>query len=208
LPVAQARVTLPGMNAILLYRAVPVLVSALLTVPAPAAGSSLPTPTTGSTVPAVQPGDGTEVIVAAYRSPLAGEPRVTRRFAPPAQRWLPGHRGVDLAGTPGEPVRAAGPGVVSFAGRVAGTGVVSVQHPGGLRTTYQPVSPRVSAGDVVAAGDPIGELAAGHPGCPVEACLHWGLRSGETYLDPLVLLGLGRVRLLPLTADAYTTSGR
>jgi len=34
----------------------------------------------------------------------------------------------------------------------------------------------------------------------VAACLHWGLLQGDVYLDPLALLGLGRVRLLPLKA--------
>jgi murein DD-endopeptidase MepM/ murein hydrolase activator NlpD len=130
--------------------------------------------------------------------PIGGPPLVTRRFDPPAQRWLPGQRGVDLAGSPGTVVSAAAAGVVYFAGPVAGRGVVSVQHHGGLRTTYQPVEPVVSAGDPVAAGDPLGVLAPGHAGCPVAACLHWGLRRGETYLDPLALLGLGRVRLLPI----------
>jgi murein DD-endopeptidase MepM/ murein hydrolase activator NlpD len=122
---------------------------------------------------------------------------VTRRFDPPEQPWLPGHRGVDLAGAPGVMVSAAGPGVVFFAGPVASVGVVSIAHPGGLRTTYQPVAVSVAAGDRVAAGDPVGTLAPGHPGCPAPACLHWGLRRGEAYLDPLSLLGLGRVRLLP-----------
>jgi murein DD-endopeptidase MepM/ murein hydrolase activator NlpD len=75
--------------------------------------------------------------------------------------------------------------------------VVSIDHPGGLRTTYQPVTPLVSAGEPVLAGAPIGILRPGHAGCPVEACLHWGLRQGEFYLDPLALLGLGAVRLLP-----------
>jgi hypothetical protein len=50
----------------------------------------------------------------------------------------------------------------------------------------------------VARGSPIGTLIAGHAGCPREACLHWGLRRGETYLDPLLLLRPVRVRLLPL----------
>jgi murein DD-endopeptidase MepM/ murein hydrolase activator NlpD len=133
-----------------------------------------------------------------YRWPLAGRPVVTRRFDPPAQRWLPGHRGVDLAGSPGSVVYAAGAGTVAFAGTVAGHGVVSIDHPDGLRTTYQPVTASVAAGEPVAAGDPIGVLDPGHDGCPVAACLHWGLRRGESYLDPLGLLGLGRVRLLPL----------
>ena len=40
-------------------------------------------------------------------------------------------------------------------------------------------------------------LADGHAGCTAEACLHWGLRRGEVYLDPLSLLRPPRVRLLP-----------
>jgi murein DD-endopeptidase MepM/ murein hydrolase activator NlpD len=136
-----------------------------------------------------------------FRWPLDGVPVVVRRFDPPPQPWLPGHRGVDLAAAPGATVRAAGPGVVAFAGTVAGRGVVSVQHAGGLRTTYEPVEASVAAGAQVAAGAAIGSLVAGHPGCPVPACLHWGLRRGEVYLDPLALLGFGRMRLLPLDAQ-------
>ena len=127
---------------------------------------------------------------------------MVRPFDPPAQPWLTGHRGVDLAAPPSTVVCSAGPGTVLFAGRVAGRGVVSVTHAGGLRTTYEPVTASVRAGQVVARGDPLGRLEPGHPG------LHWGLRRGETYLDPLMLLGFGRVRLLPLrAADAVQQRG-
>lgn len=129
--------------------------------------------------------------------PGAGWPTVARAFDAPENRYAPGHRGVDLAAEQGTPVLAAGGGTVVFAGTVAGRGVVSVDHPGGLRTTYEPVAPLVTAGMLVAAGEPIGTLRAGHPGCPVATCLHWGVRRGADYLDPLWLLGLGRVRLLP-----------
>ena len=74
---------------------------------------------------------------------------------------------------------------------------VSVDHAGGLRTTYEPVQPTVAAGQAVARGSPLGSLLTGHAGCPAEACLHWGLRRGEAYLDPLTLLRPPRVRLLP-----------
>lgn len=148
---------------------------------------------------AVGPGSSrTAPPASSYRWPLDGRPAVVRRFAPPAQPWLPGHRGVDLAASPGAVVRAAGPGVVRFAGPLAGRGVVSIDHPGGLRTTYEPVRPTVHQGQAVGAGDQIGILDAGHIDCPVPACLHWGLRAGESYLDPLSLLGRGQVRLLPL----------
>lgn len=143
-----------------------------------------------------------------YRWPLAGAPSVVRPFDPPPASWAAGHRGVDLAAQPGAIVRSAGAGVVFFVGRIAGRGVVSVAHPGGLRTTYEPIEPTVSAGAVVAAGDPLGVLAGGHPGCPVAACLHWGLRRGEQYLDPLSLLGLGRLRLLPVQTTSASNAGR
>jgi murein DD-endopeptidase MepM/ murein hydrolase activator NlpD len=131
------------------------------------------------------------------RWPLAGRPEVMRRFEPPANPYGRGHRGVDLAGQPGAVVLAAAPGTVSFAGQVAGRGVVVVNHANGLRTTYEPVTATAARGAVVAAGSPIGILVAGHPGCRAPACLHWGLRRGDVYLDPLSILGLGRVRLLP-----------
>jgi murein DD-endopeptidase MepM/ murein hydrolase activator NlpD len=147
-------------------------------------------------------------VAGAYRWPLDGSPPITRPFQPPPRRWLPGHRGVDLGAAPHDAVRSAGPGVVAFAGVVAGRPVVSVDHPGGLRTTYEPVSPLVRAGQAVAAGTVLGTLLAGHPGCPVAACLHWGLRQDDAYLDPLALLGLAQVRLLPLSSAGSLAASR
>jgi Membrane proteins related to metalloendopeptidases len=124
---------------------------------------------------------------------------VVGAFDPPAEPWLPGHRGVDLAATLGQSVYAAGAGTVSFAGRVGGIGVVSITHPDGLRTTYEPVAGSVHTGDRVAMGTPIGTIDARLAHCPPgpAACLHWGLIRGGAYLDPLILLGLGQVRLYP-----------
>ncbi|MGY1825151.1 M23 family metallopeptidase [Blastococcus sp. SYSU DS0541] len=138
-----------------------------------------------------------------WSAPLPGEPVVTRPFEPPPHRYGPGHRGVDLAAAPGSPVRAAGDGVVVFAGMVAGRPVVSVDHAGGLRTTYEPVTPSVGTGRSVVRGARLGVLLAGHDECPVAACLHWGARRGEVYLDPMSLLRPPRVRLLPLAGDAH-----
>jgi len=176
----------------------------LLLLPAGPAAARPAAPAPPAPAPAV-PGPAVPAVpeppapVSGYRWPLAGAPAVTRPFQPPPRPWLPGHRGVDLAGSPGLLVLAAGTGVVAFAGSVAGVGVVSIDHPGGLRTTYEPVTPLVAAGAPVVAGQPIGVLLPGHEGCPVAACLHWGLRRGGDYLDPLTLLGLARVRLYPVT---------
>jgi murein DD-endopeptidase MepM/ murein hydrolase activator NlpD len=105
---------------------------------------------------------------------------------------------VDLGGQPGDPVLAAGDGVVTFAGQLAGRGVVSIAHAGGLRTTYEPLTVLVTAGQRLERGTTIGELAPGHHGCvDAPACLHWGARRGTEYVNPLGLLSTGRVRLLP-----------
>jgi hypothetical protein len=125
---------------------------------------------------------------------------VVRAFDPPLSRYGPGHRGVDLAAPPGSTVLAAGSGVVTYAGALAGRGVLSIMHADGLRTTYEPVQPAVAAGARVAAGAVIGHLVAGHPGCPLPACLHFGLRRGADYLDPLDLFRRRPIRLLPLAA--------
>src|SRR6478735_1765825 len=89
--------------------------------------------------------------------PLSPRPQVVEGFDPPATRWGAGHRGVDLLGHVGQPVHSSLAGTVTFAARLAGRGVVVVDH-GGLRTTYEPVSASVSGGDVVARGSVIGTL--------------------------------------------------
>jgi murein DD-endopeptidase MepM/ murein hydrolase activator NlpD len=165
-----------------------------------AAGTALgPAPAAAAPPPSPPP-------AGAWVLPLAGS--LTRGFDPPADRFGRGHRGVDLAGSPGAPVRAAGDGVVVFAGMLAGRPVISIEHPGGLRTTYEPVEPVVAAGRPVSRGSVIGTLIAGHSGCPVAACLHWGLRRGDVYLDPLALLELAQVRLLPLSSAGSLAASR
>jgi len=114
----------------------------------------------------------------------------------PHDRFGAGHRGVDLAATPGQLVRSALPGEVTFAGKVAGRTVLVVRHGGGVRTTYLPVVPAVAVGTQVSSGTVVGRLEA-HQHCPVSTCLHWGARRGGEYVDPLSLLE-PRVVLLPL----------
>lgn len=137
--------------------------------------------------------------------PLVPEPVVEHGFDPPDDPWGAGHRGVDLLGAVGQPVRAALPGRVSWVGALAGRGVVVVDH-GATRTTYEPVDAGVELGARVAAGDRIGRLGLAGSHCLPRACLHWGWLDGETYLDPLRLVGAGPVRLLPLWRDGPLTA--
>jgi len=130
-----------------------------------------------------------------YRAPVEGA--VLRLFDAPAQRWSSGHRGVDLAAGVGEVVRSPAAGVVSFSGTVVDRGVVTITHPDGLRSSLEPVVGAPVAGTTVDAGDEVGTVQrSGH--CAREACVHWGVRRGQTYLDPLELLGVDPVVLLPV----------
>jgi murein DD-endopeptidase MepM/ murein hydrolase activator NlpD len=132
--------------------------------------------------------------------PLQPQPEVVRAFDPPDSPYGVGHRGVDLLGSPGQQVLSALPGTVTFAGSLAGRGVVVVDH-GATRTTYEPVTAALGVGTAVGAGSPIGTLQLAGSHCFPRACLHWGWIEGETYLDPLRLVGAGPVRLLPLWRD-------
>lgn len=175
----------------------------LVTVLSGGTGAGMVAPTGLAVRPGPQDaGDQPRLRTGMFGWPLPGTPTVVRAFQAPTIPFGPGHRGVDLAAVAGAPVFAAGAGTVVFAGPVAGRGVVSVDHPGGLRTTYEPVSPTVTAGDRVARGEQLGTVQLGHPGCTATACLHWAVRRGgghdREYLDPLRLLGMARLRLLPL----------
>jgi len=115
--------------------------------------------------------------------PLDGTPTVTEGFDPPDVAWGPGHRGVDLEARPGQRVLAPGDGTVVFVGRVAGKPVVVVDHHDGTRSTLEPVEGTVRVGTRVRRGDVVGRV--GREEHCQDRCLHWGLKRGPTYLDPL-----------------------
>lgn len=122
---------------------------------------------------------------------------MVRPFAPDGT--YRGHWGIDLATPPGSPVRAAAAGAVTFSGSVAGMQSVTVHHGGGLRTSYSYLSDRrVRAGMEVARGSTLG-ISGLHHG---KNAMHFSLRLGDRYLDPVPLMGCipslaGALELLP-----------
>lgn len=121
--------------------------------------------------------------------------RVLRAFVAPSVRWGPGHRGVDLAAAVGAPVRAPADGVVVVAQRVVDRDVLTILHGDGLRSSLEPVQADLPVGAAVRAGQVVGHVVTGGH---CAGCVHWGVRDGERYVDPLALLHRDVVvRLLP-----------
>jgi len=143
--------------------------------PAPAATEEPPTP-----LPAVTGG------APRFRWPLPG--RIISGFGPKAGGRY--NDGVNLKASAGEPVRAAGDGVVAYAGdAIPGFGnLLLVKHAGGWVSAYGhneallvARGARVKAGEVIA--------RAGQTGAVAEPQLHFELRRGRAPVDPAKVIG-------------------
>lgn len=156
----------------------------------------LATPPTVTMMPTVLPIPGD--VAAVDRATLVREGIIINDFDPPAQRWQAGHRGIDLRASDATELYAPSSGTVTFAGVVAGKNVVVLQHDNGLRSSFEPVTTQLPVGTFVEKGRIFAHRlpdAVSH--CSGEGCIHWGVRDGDTYVDPLTLINPWvRVRLL------------
>jgi murein DD-endopeptidase MepM/ murein hydrolase activator NlpD len=136
---------------------------------------------------------------AEHTVPLYGE--LLRVYDAPPDPFAPGHRGVDVGAPEGSSVRASAPGVVSFAGSVAGNLSVTIDHGGGLVTSYSFLgTTQVSRGTAVEQGEVIGTVGRGHTGSGLPTHVHLSSRRDGFYFDPLELyVGSGYSDLLSLT---------
>ena len=127
---------------------------------------------------------------------------VVQGFDPPGSPYGSGHRGIDIATPVGTVVRAPAPGVVSFAGTIAGQQYLTIDHGGELLSTCSFVSSLlVREGDLVAQGQAVALSGVGHPGDTIPD-LHFGVRLNGQYVDPYDYLGpvsvVDLIRLAPL----------
>lgn len=127
--------------------------------------------------------------------------RVVAPWDGPAGPYGPGHRGVDLAARAGQPVTAMGTGVVGWAGVVAGTAWVSIDHAGSVRTTVGPMATiAVDTGQAVTVATGLGTVTGlAHPVDPDGGVgsLHVSVRIDGVYVDPADLVGRLVPTLLP-----------
>ena len=128
---------------------------------------------------------------------------VVHPYIAPETAYSAGHRGVDLA-APGGTLYAPADGVVHFAGLVVDRPVLSIEHPGGVLSSYEPVVTSLVTGDSVVRGQEIGVVVAGH--C-ASLCAHFGVRVHGEYVSPLGWIGgIEPAVLLPSAASARPRS--
>ena len=157
------------------------------------ASADVPYDEPGATAPGSGPGSGSGP--EDWIWPLESF-RLESPFVAPAHRYGPGHRGVDLRALHTRQVRAPADGTVVFVGEVAGRGILTIDHGGGLVSTLEPVDADLIAGATIAQGDTAGTIMLG--GHTASGAVHFGLRLDGEYVNPLLLLGtVPRAVLLP-----------
>ena len=114
------------------------------------------------------------------RPPTSAE--VLDPFRPPDGPYGPGNRGIEYDTAVGDPIAVAGSGTVVFAGPVAGALHLTVDHGGGLKSSYSFVRVLlVERGDTVETGEHVAVAGQG---------FHFGTRVDGVYVDPAMLFGV------------------
>jgi murein DD-endopeptidase MepM/ murein hydrolase activator NlpD len=121
--------------------------------------------------------------VSAWRWPLLGP--ITQRFGESLTQYGY-HYGIDIDGDTGDPVRAARRGRVTVAGSYDQCGglEIHIDHGNGIASWYRHLSRiHVAEGAVVEVGTIIGRV--GNTGCSLGSHLHFAIRKGSRFVDPL-----------------------
>lgn len=135
-----------------------------------------------------------------WRSPVPMA-RISSRFNPyrmhPVLHVVMPHNGVDFAAPSGTPVYAAAAGVVKSAGDGGPCGnMVQIDHPNGLTSAYCHLSrfAGLHAGDHVETRQLVGYV--GQTGRATGPHLHFAVKRGDVFLDPMIMK-LDGVRVIP-----------
>lgn len=132
-------------------------------------------------------GDNAPLAVSAsWVWPVPAPHPIVQPFIAPQTQYSSGHRGIDIAAPIGVIVRSPADGVIHFSGFVVNRSLVSIDHGGGILSSFEPVHSDLTEGTLVRRGEQIGVLQSGHCSTP---CLHLGVRVHGHYVSPLNYLG-------------------
>jgi murein DD-endopeptidase MepM/ murein hydrolase activator NlpD len=144
----------------------------------------------------------------AWRSPIPMA-RISSRYNPrrmhPVLHVVMPHNGIDYAAPSGTPVYAAAAGDVRAAGMAGPNGnMVQIAHEGGLVTAYCHLSrfaPGLHPGQHVEGRQLVGYV--GQTGRATGPHLHFAVKRGEAFLDPMSLKMDGVRVIAPKDRDAF-----
>ena len=152
----------------------------------------------------VQSSAATEPVlpVQVWNPPLNAPIRLVNQYRQPNSDYSAGHRGVDYLVDQNQAVLAPADGEVWFVRKVFQRNLITLSHPGGLLSEFEPVCSDLVKGQAVLQGQEIGHLcepdSSYTPHCASATCLHFSVRKDGAYLSPLVFIGgLNPSRLLP-----------
>lgn len=124
--------------------------------------------------------------------PLVAPAFVVSEYRAPITKYGAGHRGMDYNVRDRQTIFAPESGTVAFSGLVAKKPVVTVRHPDGLVSAYEPACTLLPVGASVLAGQPMGSVCANleyESHCAPWLCLHFSVRRDGQYLSPRVFIG-------------------
>lgn len=128
---------------------------------------------------------------------------VVKAYSAPPTPYASGHRGIDLAVSPSAVVTAPAGSTVRFSGLVVDRPVLTLDHGGGILSSYEPLASDLVVGASVSTGQPLGRVADG--GHCASRCLHIGVRIDGAYVSPLLFFDrVPRAVLLPLQLPGGT----
>jgi murein DD-endopeptidase MepM/ murein hydrolase activator NlpD len=153
--------------------------------------------------------DGKALKKAFLKSPLEFS-RISSGFSmrshPLSGKWKQ-HKGIDFAAAMGTPIRAAGDGVIDFAGVQGGYGnFVQIKHWANYSTAYAHMSrfaPGIRRGTKVSQGQVIGYV--GSTGWSTGAHLHYEFRVGGEARDPGKVAVVAQAPLTPSELARFRT---
>jgi murein DD-endopeptidase MepM/ murein hydrolase activator NlpD len=143
-----------------------------------------------------------------FRSPLPLA-RITSRFNPkrmhPVLHIVTPHNGIDFGASTGTPVYASATGTIHSAGDSGPCGnMVQIEHASGLTTAYCHLSrfaPGIHPGQHVEARQLVGFV--GQTGRATGPHLHFAVKRGATFIDPMALKMDGVRTIPPADREAF-----
>ncbi len=138
-----------------------------------------------------------------WATPFDQPTQLVNEYRQPNSDYAAGHRGVDYLVSLNQPILAPADGEIRFVGLVVDRWLLTISHPNGQISEFEPACTDLSQGDRVTRGQPIAWVCEALPNyrqhCDQMRCLHFSLRQSGLYLSPLALIGgLNPSRLLPL----------